>query len=334
MIKYLSIILVAVITVFLLLFRSSPDEKKILDHNVRSKSSYNFVKLNNGYTAYDISGPDTGHVVVFIHGGTIPMCIWSEQIGFFTEAGFRVLCYDQYGRGESDRPDTEYNRALFTSQLKELLDALEISYPVSLVGPSFGGAISVSFASKYPELVNSIVLISPVLNLDRSNSSLKLPFQIARLPFLGKPIFRSLILGKIIERGHLQVAGGKDSPCYSQFLNQFTYKGTSDALYSMFISDAFKNYLDETGIVGKQTKNILLMRGKKDKEITESMIDKIRLLLPECKFKELDSGHSPNADSSSDSFNQLIVDFLKDSISKESPQEDKSKENKTGKSDN
>src|SRR5690554_4146393 len=200
MIKYLSIILVAVITVFLLLFRTSSDENKILDHNVRSNSSYNFVKLNNGYTAYDINGPDTGHVVVFIHGGTIPMCIWSEQIGFFTEAGFRVLCYDQYGRGESDRPDTEYNRLLFTNQLKELLDALEISYPVSLIGPSFGGAISVSFASKYPELVNSIVLISPVLNLDGSNSSLKLPFQIARLPFLGKPIFRSLILGKIIER--------------------------------------------------------------------------------------------------------------------------------------
>jgi pimeloyl-ACP methyl ester carboxylesterase len=41
-------------------------------------------------------------------------------------AGYRVLRYDQYGRGLSDRPNIEYTADVYDRQLGELLDALHI----------------------------------------------------------------------------------------------------------------------------------------------------------------------------------------------------------------
>jgi len=65
----------------------------------------------------------------------------------------RVLRYDLYGRGFSDRPDTVYNQTCFDKQLCELLTALGNDKPINLIGLSMGGAIAIGFADKHPELV-------------------------------------------------------------------------------------------------------------------------------------------------------------------------------------
>jgi pimeloyl-ACP methyl ester carboxylesterase len=107
------------------------------------------------------------------------------------------------------------------------------------------------------------------------------------------------------------IPGGGNSSCKSTFLNQFKCKGTDRALLSMFKSDAFGDYRSLTQISGKQHKKMLLLRGKTDKEITQSMINQVREDLPECQFMELEnSGHSPGTDSA-DTLNKIIVDFVK-----------------------
>ena len=45
----------------------------------------------------------------------------------FVAAGFRVVLYDQYGRGFSDRPRAPFSIDLMRAQLAELMDHLRLS---------------------------------------------------------------------------------------------------------------------------------------------------------------------------------------------------------------
>lgn len=278
----------------------------------RTNGGNSYVKLSDGWTNYELSGDTNAtQTVVLIHGGTIPLCIWEPQMDALKNAGVRILRYDQYGRGFSARPDSIYSRELFCRQLKELLDSLKITTPVDIIGPSFGGAIAITFTSKYPQRVRSILLISPALNVINSDSPLSGPIKLMRNPVFGKLAYKLIIKRKLIARAGSMIPGGDDSPCKATFRNQFKCKGTDRALLSMFKSDAFGDYRNLTQIAGKQQKKILLLRGKTDKEITRPMIDQIREDLPECQFMELESsGHSPGTDSA-DKLNEIIVDFVR-----------------------
>ena len=271
-----------------------------------------YVNLSDGWTNYTLTGDSTStNVVVLLHGGTIPLCIWSAQIDALNNAGFRVLCYDQYGKGFSDRPHTVYSRELYVRQLKELLDSLQFVQPVTLVGPSFGGAIAVTFAAKYPSRVKSLVLISPALNLLNSPSPLAKSLKILRVPLLGKLLYWTGVRSKLIRRGRSLVPGGNGSPCDSAFVQQFRCEGTERALFSMFKSDAFGDYRELTRSAGKQISNILLLRGKEDKDVTDSMIKEVQSDLAHATFLEIEkSGHNPGSEAAT-VFNDLIINYLK-----------------------
>ncbi len=280
------------------------------EKNTFKPEGENFLQLSQGMTSYELCGPENAPLIVLIHGGTIPMCTWNEQVNKFTEAGFRVLRYDQYGRGGSQRLSTPYNRQVFSDQLHDLLNSLNIHQPVHLLGPSFGGAISVTFASRFPQRVNSIVLISPVLDLLHSDSSLLLPIKICTIPIFGDFFFRVFIKKKMINRGLELIS---DSLCKTIFLNQFTIKGTERSLLSAFRSDAYGNYHQETLLTGKIVKNILLVRGKNDKEVTGKMINKVKDDLPGCRFVELETaGHSPFSGENGSAFTRTLIEYFKE----------------------
>ena len=277
----------------------------------RSQGGNSYVKLSDGWTNYELTGDaNAKRTVVLIHGGTIPLCIWESQMEALKSADIRILRYDQYGRGFSGRPDGVYSRELFSRQLKELLDSLKITTPVDIIGPSFGGAIAVTFTSKFPERVRSILLISPALNVINSNSPLSGPLKLMRNPIFGNLIYKLIIKRKLIARAGLMIPGGDNSSCKTTFKNQFKCKGTDRALHSLFRSDSFEDYRDLTRITGSLLKKILLLHGQTDKEITPEMIKQIREDLPECQFVELqNSGHSPGTDAA-DKLNKIIVDFV------------------------
>jgi len=116
-------------------------------------------------THYDISGPKPGEIVVLVHGNATPYFSWDKNMDALTGAGFRVIRYDLYGFGYSDRPDVDYTRALYDRQLMELLEKLNISCPFNLVGTSQGGSIAVCFTATHPEKVKKLALLSPFINI-------------------------------------------------------------------------------------------------------------------------------------------------------------------------
>src|SRR5512143_396463 len=118
---------------------ASRTETKELNDDTRRLTGGSFVPLSDGVTHYELSNNTREQTVVLVHGFSVPYFIFDPTFHFLSQHGFRVLRYDLFGRGFSDRPDTKYNIDLFVRQLTELLDALRLSPPLNLIGLSMGG---------------------------------------------------------------------------------------------------------------------------------------------------------------------------------------------------
>ncbi|MFM8848906.1 MAG: alpha/beta fold hydrolase, partial [Cytophagales bacterium] len=99
---------------------------------------------------------------VLVHGFSVPSFIWDSTFHAATQRGYATLRYDNFGRGNSDNPDVVYDVALFSGQLKELMDSLHITRPVTLVGLSDGGRTITHFAANFPARVQNLVYVDAV----------------------------------------------------------------------------------------------------------------------------------------------------------------------------
>src|SRR5262245_44070011 len=139
----------------------SDPEPETLDDARRRALGGEFVKLSAGYTHYQIGGPEEGLPVVLVHGTSVPFFVWDALFEVLTQAGFRVLRYDLFGRGYSDRPDARYDLELFVRQLEELIDRVGMKQPLDLVGFSLGGVIASEFVLRHASTVRKLALIGP-----------------------------------------------------------------------------------------------------------------------------------------------------------------------------
>lgn len=121
-----------------------------------------FVELPKGVTHYRWLGAETGPLAVCVHGLTTPSFVWEPIAKKLGEMGFRVLVYDLYGRGYSDRPKGAQDVDFFCDQLDALLDELRIDEDLTLLGYSMGGAIVTAYAARHTDRMREVVLIAPV----------------------------------------------------------------------------------------------------------------------------------------------------------------------------
>ena len=119
-------------------YHVSDPEKLEIDDAVRASATGKFARLTDGYTHYELGGPEDGQEVVLAAGFSVPYYIWDPTFKALTGAGFRVLRYDYYGRGLSDRPEIPFTDEMYVRQLDGLLAAAGITGPFDLVGISFG----------------------------------------------------------------------------------------------------------------------------------------------------------------------------------------------------
>jgi pimeloyl-ACP methyl ester carboxylesterase len=121
-----------------------------------------FAKLSAGFTCYEYQNPEADTLLVLVHGFSVPSYIWDSTYQAAVKRGYGALRYDNFGRGNSDNPDVVYDAALFSHQLKELLDELKITKPIHLVGLSDGGRTISSFAFQYPEKIKTLTYVDAV----------------------------------------------------------------------------------------------------------------------------------------------------------------------------
>ncbi|MFJ4784805.1 alpha/beta fold hydrolase [Streptomyces sp. NPDC088794] len=99
--------------------------------------------------------------VVLVHGLlTDSLASYYFTIGPpFAAAGLDVVMYDLRGHGRSERPTSGYTLDDNLDDLEALLDTLEVTGPVHLVGNSYGGTIAFGYAARHPERAASVSLV-------------------------------------------------------------------------------------------------------------------------------------------------------------------------------
>ncbi len=158
-------ILLAVLSIALYLpyFFKTIKLKRIEKSNIPDEG--NWANLSDGNIYYRWFLPkeelSNGETLVLVHGFSTPSFVWGGLIDNFCNSGFKVLVYDHFGRGFSERPRINYDKELYVRSLKELLVDQGIEEKIHLVGYSMGGPIVGYFAEQYPNTTKSISLIAP-----------------------------------------------------------------------------------------------------------------------------------------------------------------------------
>jgi 2-hydroxymuconate-semialdehyde hydrolase len=102
-----------------------------------------------------------GDPVVLIHGsgpGVTAYANWRFTIEPLAQK-YRVLAPDIAGFGYTERkPDQQYSLDFWVKHLTEWMDAVGVK-KARFIGNSFGGSLTLAIASRYPERVESFVLM-------------------------------------------------------------------------------------------------------------------------------------------------------------------------------
>jgi pimeloyl-ACP methyl ester carboxylesterase len=283
------------------------NETNELDETARQQADGSFVVLTDGVTHYELGGPKDGQLVVLVHGFSTPYFIFDTTFEFLVNSGFRVLRYDLFGRGYSDRPRVDYNIQLFVRQLKDLLDALGLKQ-VNLVGLSMGGPITTSFVSKYPDHVSRQVLIDPA-----GAKQVSLPWILKALKL---PIVGELALGLFGSASMLKAIASDmfDPETVDHFQNQFKiqmeYKGFKYAILSTMRNGMLDSFYETYACVGKLRKPTLLFWGVDDATIPFESSKLILKAMPHAEFHAIKNcGHIPHYEKP-EIVNPILREFL------------------------
>ncbi len=111
---------------------------------------------------YKLEG--SGKTLVFIHGLSDSLLYW-EFLARNLKDNYQVLRVDLQGHGESKLENEEITLNTYVNDLNNLLERLNIS-KVNLIGFSLGSAVALSFAAKYPQKVDCLVLMSSFYKAD------------------------------------------------------------------------------------------------------------------------------------------------------------------------
>jgi len=298
---FLAIIFLATVSTIILggLYLYRNVEKKNITDADRKDVAGSFVKLKSGVTHYQLAGPDSGQVVVLLHGISVPYYIWDGTFEYLVMHGYRVLRYDDLGRGFSDRPGGVYNQSRYFGQLTELVTALHLKTPFNIAGVSFGGRLAANFATAYPALVKKVILVDPGF----ANMQPDKPEIITRYYETIHPNERAL--SQLSDFKYPE----RHPDWVSRYRVQMQYKGFAHALISTMF-----NY----SCNGKQTyarlnsthKPVLLIWGREDQTSPFNYSDSIRSVLHAQFFAVDDAAHLPHLEQPA-KVNERILEFLR-----------------------
>lgn len=282
-------------------------ETKTLNDETRATLPGQFVALPDGVTHYELGGPKNGAAVVLIHGLSVPYFIWDPTYQALTDAGFRVLRYDLFGRGYSDRPHLKYNHDLFDKQLFDLLNALDLDQTVNVIGLSMGGVIAATFTARHPELVDKLALIDP------AGFPIEFPWtvRLVRVAVIGELLF-SLIGGETLVKG---IANDFFDPKHvemfsTQYREAMQYKGFLRAILSTFRTGVAEDDLGAYQQIAQSGHATVLFWGREDRTIAFKHSEDLIALIPQIEFHPIDdAGHIPHYERP-EIVNPLLIEFL------------------------
>ena len=285
-------------------------ERETLDDAARKAAPGHFVHLSDGVTHYTLDGPDSGQTVVLVHGFSVPLYIWDSTAAALGNAGYRVIRYDEYGRGWSDRPMVEYTAELYDRQLSELLDSLRINDRVDLGGVSMGGWVTATFSGRHPNRVRSLILVDPVASAAEKPSP-TFSSRLRGIPLVGAYIWQTTDVPKMADGQASDFANPNQFPDWAdRYRTQVRYRGFGHALRSTRRAQSVVDLDSVYRSVDRASIPVLLIWGTKDPTVPFARNNRVRAAIPRAEFHPIDgAGHLPILEQASLT-DSLILAFL------------------------
>ncbi len=239
-----------------------------------------------------------------VHGGGVTgIEVWRNNVPYFLNQGYRVLSYDLYGRGYSDRPAEENTPELLGDQLIELIDTLGIRAPFDIVAMSLGAIIALDFAVKYPERVSKMVLIDPTATGDYK------PSWMIRVPVVSDLVMTCYWHPRAVEHQRKEFVNQSLFEAYAQRLRYFmNFKGYKEMTHATWTHILNQNRL---ALVKKLPPNrMLILYADRDPFIPKIYL--YQQVYPSLKSVLIrDAGHMPHYEKPEE-VNPIIGDFLRE----------------------
>ena len=260
------------------------DRESIDIDEFRLNSGYQEVKLSDGITSYKDVGDKSNKVIVLVHGATFGSLAYEEYINVFVENEYRVITYDQYGRGYSDRVHGDVSIELMEKQLKELIKHCEVE-DVILYGVSFGAAVVAKYAANNPENISFIGYQVPLIN-----SANILLLSIVKVPFYGDLLTRGFLVPGVLKRIE-EYEDLMSTKLLDHYIGQFNVKGTEKFFKKFFLGNSTGNRLKDHSTIGSKSIPSYFAYAEDDDEIDSKLVEEAIKKYQNPIVKKYSGGH-------------------------------------------
>ena len=268
--------------------------KKISQLDIPERGDW--VKLSRGNVYFEWFTPESSEpskgTLILVHGFSTPSFVWGGLVNNFTKSGYKVLVYDHFGRGFSERPRIKYDKSLYLETLRELILSQKIEEKVHLVGYSMGGPIVGYYADTYPDDTKSATLIAPA-GFSKALPDMK---SWTTMPIIGDWFWR-VFSDRLYGIGNMSETQYSEDPLSineDQFLplfqEQLQFTGFNEALLSTVRNFNLFDVRNMYESLNSKKVPILALWGKKDGVVSFSGSEEFIRIFKEGKRISLEEG--------------------------------------------
>jgi pimeloyl-ACP methyl ester carboxylesterase len=154
------VVLVAVVIIGAGVWLYTPDKPRAELERTYAASPADFMLVSGLRLHVRDTGPRDAHAIILLHGLGSSLHTW-EPWARILSVKYRGIRFDLPGFGLTGAdPTGDYSDRRSVEVLAALMDALRLPR-ATIVGNSMGGKIAWMFASKHPDRVDKLILISP-----------------------------------------------------------------------------------------------------------------------------------------------------------------------------
>ena len=257
--------------------------------------------------------------LILLHGFGAAIEHWRHNIPILSQ-NHRVYAVDLLGFGGSRKVQVPYTVNLWVEQIHDFWQTF-INRPVVLVGNSIGSLVSMALASKYPEMVARLVMLSlPDVSRRREMIAdwlLNIVTPIENFftcPWLLKPIFYYLRRPQVLKKW--TGIAYEDKKAVSDELVQIIAaptldEGAAEAFISLAQAVNHPEYCPPAKLILPRLQiPILLCWGRQDRMVPVQLAPGFVSLNPRIKYVEFDRAGHCLQDECPDRFNPILLEWL------------------------
>lgn len=255
----------------------------------------------------------TGSPVILTHGLAASLHDWDDLLPELSASGYAGYALDLLGHGESEKPvkRSDYTVEKVYEHFEKWIDMLEIHEPMTIVGHSLGGALTLMYALRHPERVQAVVLVNPFYDVKQLS-----------------PVIQSALLRQVLTAGfidltpywlfrffvdvtsfnfHVDQREVHNLPEHIRYQTALDYKRASSGIYNIV-----HTIPDLTLDLPRLQQPTLLLWGGRDQTLNPASFPQLAKTLPNVTRSHVMPicGHVPHQ-CHSETFNPYVMEFLK-----------------------